>query len=115
MDLAVRIQPRSRYPYSHNASTAIWLGVNFPHDKAIRMILWARNYYHELRYFALSDYVSPGTKRYDNDLFLGGSTRKALKLQLIPWLSKDFKKLKKVKSKQQLHELIRSKYPKSQS
>ncbi len=107
------IQPRGSLPYSHNASASIWVGMEFPYKKAISMILWSRNYYTDLHYLALSDYVSPYTSRYDKDLFIGGSTRKALKLDLAPWTPKDFKKLKRIKSLKKFHALIRSHYPKS--
>ena len=112
LKLIARVQPRGPFPYSHNSNTAVWLGVDFPHDKAIRMISWSRNYYRQLRYIALSDYVSSYTDRYDNDLFIGGSTRKALKLKLQPWTEKDFKRLKRVRNKKQLQALIRSRYAK---
>lgn len=111
LKLLARVQPRGPFPYSHNSSAAVWIGIDFPHDKAIRMILWSRNYYRQLRYLALSDYASSYTDRYDNDLFIGGSTKKALKLQLGPWTEKDFKALKRIKNKKKFHALIRSHYP----
>ena len=112
LKLLARIQPRGPFPYSHNSSTAVWIGLDFPHAKAIRMISRSRNYYRQLRYLALSDHASPYTDRYDNDLFIGGSTKKALKLELQPWTGRDFKRLKRVKSKKQFHALIRSRYAK---
>ncbi len=111
LGLPARVQPRGLLPYSHNASAAVWVGVNFPYDKAIRMLIWARNYYLELRYIAISDYVSPYTSRYDNDLFIGGSTSKALQLNLQPWRKADFKALKRIKSQKAFHAFIRSRYP----
>ena len=112
LKLIGRVQPRGSLPYSHNTSTAVWLGLDFPHKKAITMILWARNYYKQLRYIALSDHASPYTDRYDNDLFIGGSTKKALKLKLQAWTKKDFRGLKKLKTKKQFHAFIRSRYAK---
>ena len=112
LNLIRRVQPRGLLPYSHNSSTAVWIGVDFPYKKAITMILWSRNYYKQLRYLALSDYASSYTDRYDNDLFIGGSTKKALKLKLQPWTERDFRRLKRIKSKKQFHALIRSRYPK---
>ena len=112
LKLLARVQPRGPLPYSHNSSAAVWIGLDFPHDKAIRMISWSHNYYRQLRYLALSDHASPYTDRYDNNLFIGGSTKKALKLQLRPWTANDFKRLKRVKSKKRFHALIRSRYAK---
>lgn len=113
--LIARIQPRSGLPYSHNESAAAWVGIDFPYNKAIRMILLSRKYYKHLRYIALSDYVSSYTDRYDNDLFIGGSTRKALKLNLKAWTEKDFKYVKKIKSNKKFHAFIRARYSKDTS
>ncbi len=110
LKLNARIQPPSAMPYSDNASTAIWLGTEFPYDKAIQMIRWGHNYYKELRYIALSDLASPATERYDYDLFLGGATKKALKLKLKAWSPADFRKLYRAKNQARFHALIRSHY-----
>lgn len=110
LGLNARIQPRGALPYSHNASTAIWLGKNFPYDKAIQMIRWGHGYYKELRYIALSDRATPATDRYDYDLFLGGSTKKALHLNLKAWSPADFRKLYRAKSQAAFHALIRAHY-----
>ena len=110
--LSPRILPRGPFPYSDNKNTAIWVGIDFPYKQAVQMILWSRKYFKELRYFALSDYVSSYTDRYDKNLFIGGSTRKALKLKLVAWTKKDFAKLKKIKSQKAFHKMIRKRYPK---
>ena len=114
LNLYSRMQPPEASPYSDNALGAIWLGVDFPYDKAIKMILWSRNYFLELRYVALSDLVSSHTNIYDKDLYIGGSTRKALRIGLQPWTEKDFNYLKKITSKEQLHKFIRSHYRKNE-
>ena len=110
LQLATRVQSRPYYPYSDNAYTAIWIGVDFPHDKASQMILWSKNYYQQIRYLALSDFVTPRTNRFRQNLFIGGSTRKALQLSLKPWSKSDFRKLKKIQNKKDFHSLVRSKY-----
>ncbi len=112
LELHTRLQGRGALPYSDNDHTAVWVGVDFPFQKAVKLIGWSRNYYRELRYFALSDLVSPFTKRYDKDLFIGGATSKALELGLRAWTQRDFAKLGRVKTKAQFHRLIRSRYPK---
>ncbi len=113
LGLIPRMQPPDAAPYSDNALGAVWVGIDFPFDKAIKIILWARNYYLELRFFALSDMVSKNTNIYNQDLYLGGSTRKALRLNLLPWTERDFQQLKKVTSKEQFHNFIRNHYNKS--
>lgn len=112
LKIPVSIQPRDAMPYSGNASAAVWVGEEFPYDKAIQILKWARNYYRELRYLALSDYASPGRNSLRKELFIGGSTETAVeKLSLRAWTDADWRKLDSVNSQEAFHALIRAKYP----
>jgi hypothetical protein len=111
MKLRVRFEPPDEMPQSHLASASVWVGNQFPYDKAIDVISVARNYYKEMRYIALSE-KSPAkpVSSVHNELFLGGSTETALRWNLKAWTENDFKALKKVKSQDEFHALIRSHY-----
>jgi hypothetical protein len=112
LKIPVSIQPPDAMPYSGNASAAVWVGEEFPYDKAIQILKWARNYYKELRYLALSDYASPGRGSVRKELFIGGSTETAVeKLSLRAWTDADWRKLDSVNSQEAFHALIRAKYP----
>lgn len=112
LKIPVSIQPPDAMPYSGNASAAVWVGEEFPYDKAIQILKWARNYYKELRYLALAEYASPGRNSVRKELFIGGSTETAVeKLKLRAWTDADWRKLDSVNSQEAFHALIRAKYP----
>ncbi|MBX7058940.1 MAG: hypothetical protein K1X75_12810 [Leptospirales bacterium] len=112
LQLPAIILPPDDLPYSANASGAIWIGVEFPFDKAQQIIKWARNYYSELRYVALSDYSNPGAYRFQYELFIGGSTETAVRdLRLRAWTEADFRKLDQARNAEDFQSLIRSHYP----
>jgi len=99
-------------PYSDNANGSVWVGTDFPYEKVIELLKYVRSYYKELRYFALSDVLEEDSPKISsNALFLGARTEGAVKLKLKAWTSTDFEKLRKVKNKEEMHALIRSKYP----
>ena len=112
-NLKVKIGPRDPLPYSHNASAAVWVGIHFPHEKAIEAIRFAKRYYKELRYFALSDRHPDRREAFHYQLFIGGSTETALNMDLRAWTEEDFVKLETIKTKKKFHDLIRSKYERS--
>lgn len=106
------IQPYGEMPYSSNASAGVWIGTEFPVEIAIEIVSFSRKYYKDMRYFVLSDYKDPGAPRQiHHEMFVGGDTETALKLGLTAWTEKDFARLKSLKTKEEFHELIRSKYP----
>ena len=112
LDLPAEVQEADPLPYSDNASGAVWVGTKFPYEKAVKMVFWSRNYYTGLRYFALSDYVNPGTDRFDFDLYIGGATETAVtRLNLQAWDESDWQSLRRVGSQEEFHSLIRSRYP----
>ncbi len=112
-DLGIDVigEPVGPLPYSPNASTAVWLGINFPVDQVAEIIDISRTYYPELRYIALSDYgLEDPPAQVHSEMFIGGSTETALKLGLKAWTDADFKKLKTLKTKDEIFAMIRSKY-----
>ncbi len=112
LDIPAQIQDADPLPYSENASGAVWVGTGFPFDKAVKLIGWSRNYYTGLRYVALSDYVDRNTRRFDQDLYIGGSTETAVtRLNLTAWTESDWRALSRVGSQEAFHDLIRSRYP----
>lgn len=111
MDLPVSIEPAGPMPYSANSSAAVWIGKDFPVDQVGEVVDIGRTYYKELRYVAMSDYgIEDPPRQIHYDIMLGGSTETAMKLNLKAWSDADFKKLKAVKSKEELVALVRSKY-----
>lgn len=108
--IKVRIRARDAVPFSSNASAAVWIGINFPYQKAIDVILLARNYYKDLRYLALSNKQSNPPDVVHYQIFIGGSTETALLQGLKAWQNKDFKKLKSIKNEEEFRALIRAKY-----
>jgi len=105
-----RIRPRDPLPFSHNASGAVWVGVKFPFEKAKEIILLSRNYYKELKYFALSDKRPGVPESVHRTLYIGGSTSAALNMKLLAWSEEEFAQLKKIKTKEEFFQLIRSRY-----
>lgn len=110
LDLVVKIQPRSSLPYSSNASAAIWVGKNFPYDKAIKVIEISQRYYDDLRYVALSDYRQDPPSSVHEEIFIGGSTESALRLGLRAWTPEDFNALQGVSSSDELNAFIKARY-----
>lgn len=110
LDLVVKIQPRGALPYSANASAAIWIGKDFPFDKAIQVIEISQRYYDDLRYVALSDYRQNPPDSVHEEIFIGGSTESALRLGLRAWTPEDFNSLKQISSAEQLNEFIKARY-----
>ncbi|MEQ9365295.1 MAG: hypothetical protein RIF32_13700, partial [Leptospirales bacterium] len=109
LDVAGQIDAADPLPYSENASGAVWVGTRFPYDKAIKLIGWSRNYYSGLRYVALSDYVNRDTNRFDQDLYIGGSTETAVtRLRLRAWQEADWQALKRAGSQEEFHAIIRA-------
>ena len=104
------IAPIEPVPYSPNASAAVWVGIHFPYELAIKSIFYARNYYKEIKYFALSDKQGDPPDRIHYQIYIGGSTETALRAGLLAWTDADFKNLRKVRSQEQFHKFIRSKY-----
>ncbi len=99
-------------PYSENASAAVWVGTEFPYEQAVEAVLISKKYYPQLRYFALSDYrLAKAPLSVHRELYIGGSTDTAVRLKLSAWNDSDFASLKKIRSKEEFHSLIRSKYP----
>lgn len=112
LDIPARIQQADALPYSTNSSGAVWVGTQFPFEKAVKLIGWSHNYYLGLRYVALSDYVNQETSRYDEDLYIGGSTETAVtRLNLSAWQASDWQALGRVSNQEEFHSLIRSHYP----
>ncbi|MCR9141171.1 MAG: hypothetical protein NXI24_02895 [bacterium] len=112
LDIPAQIAEAEPLAYSANASGAVWVGTRFPYEKAIKLIGWSRNYYTGLRYVALSDYVNRSTSRFDQDLFIGGSTEKAvMKLNLRAWQDSDWRALSRAASQEDFHSIIRATYP----
>ncbi|MBI3394389.1 MAG: hypothetical protein HY042_00995 [Spirochaetia bacterium] len=113
MGVEVKVQPMSEMPYSSNGSAAVWVGTNFPFEKARDIIEVGRRYYTDLRYVALSDFRLRAPEQVHNELFVGGATETALfQLGLKAWDEKDFQKLKAVKTQKEFFQLICSHYPK---
>lgn len=112
LEIPAVILPPDDLPYSANASGAIWIGTEFPFERAQQIIQWARNYYTELRYVALSDYSNPSGARFRYELFIGGSTETAVeRLRLRAWTEADFRKLAQARDREAFDAVIRSKYP----
>ena len=109
LDIDISATGRDTTPYTHNEHTAIWIGKEFPYKLAQQIIIWSQRYYSELRYIALSNFITPNIKRYDKNIYIGGSTQKALSLQLEPWSKADFKRLLKAKSQEQFRSYIQEK------
>lgn len=112
-DLDVQAQIREDYPlpYSPSASGGVWVGTDFPYEKAIKLIGWARNYYTGLRYVALSDRVHADQRRFDQELFIGGATEAAVgRLQLQTWTDSDWRALFRASSETEFHDVIRARY-----
>ena len=111
LGLDVLVEPPGSLPYSSNASAAVWLGVNFPVDQLADVMDIGRTYYPDLRYVALSDYGldSPPAQVHD-EVYIGGSTETALKLGLKAWTDQDFRKLRTLKTKEEVAAFVRSKY-----
>lgn len=110
LDLVVKIQPRGALPYSSNGSTAIWIGKDFPFDKAIKVIDISQRYYDDLRYVALSDYRQSPPSAVHNEIFIGGSTESALRLGLLAWTPEDFNAIQSIGSSEELNEFIKARY-----
>ncbi|MBL8018357.1 MAG: hypothetical protein JNM27_01710 [Leptospirales bacterium] len=111
MDLPVSIEREGPLPYSANSSAAVWIGKNFPPDQVGEVVDIGRTYYKELRYVAMSDYgIEDPPRQVHYDVVLGGSTETAMKLGLKAWNDQDFKKLKTVRTREELEALVRSKY-----
>lgn len=131
IDLKAEVLPRTKLPYSPNASATVIVGVDFPFDKAVQSILIGTNYYDDLRYILLSSdrhiqreqsilnnlkewfkkyTLSRDEEKYRLKIHLGSSTDEALDLGLKAWKKEDLLKLKNVSSREELHTLIRSHY-----
>jgi len=110
LDVVVKIQPQSDLPYSPNASTAIWVGTEFPYDRAIEVIRIVQDYYSELRYVALSNHGWNPPSSIHQEIFVGGSTEAALRLKLKAWSRQDFEALAKVKSQEAFHQFITARH-----
>jgi hypothetical protein len=112
MPVKVSIAPPGPLPYSPNASASVWVGSDFPFQDAVNAIAISRKYYPQIRYVALSDYrLERAPQGIHRELYIGGSTDTAVRLDLKAWTDADFNQLKKVKNKDELHSLIRSRYP----
>ncbi len=113
LDVEVKIHPMLSVPYSSNGSAAIWVGVQFPFEKARDVIEISRKYYADLRYIALSDYrLENVPESVHRELFIGGETKAALDLNLQAWDEKHFQKLRTVKTAKEFYQLVCQKYPK---
>lgn len=110
LDVVVKIQPQSELPYSAHASTAIWVGTEFPYDRAIEVIGIALKYYEELRYVALSNHGWNPPASIHQEIFVGGSTEAALRLRLKAWSRQDFEALSKIKSQEAFHQFIAARH-----
>jgi len=112
MGLDTAIAPVGDLEFAANASTAVWIGREFPFEKAIEVITISKRYYSELRYIALSDYKLDPPDSAHYEIYVGGSTDTALRLGLKSWSDLDFKKLRAVQTREEYISLIESHYPK---
>lgn len=110
LGLPVSISPHGPLPYSKSASGALWVGTEFPFDKAIAVLKFCRNYYPEWRYISLSDYTNPGLDKLSRELYVGGSTERALCMGLQTWTDREKQKLYATRSQASFHKMIRAKY-----
>ena len=109
--LDTAISPPGDLEFSANASAAVWLGKEFPYEKAIEVLLITKRYYTELRYIALSDYELDPPDSAHFEIYVGGSTDTAVRLRLKAWSNEDFQKLRSVQSREEYVAMIESHYP----
>ena len=106
---------KRKNPYSDYAHTAVWIGKEFPYQKAIKMILWARNYYSQLRYIAFANDIKSLKKQDARYMYIGGKTKIAIQAGLKAWSNRDFRTLGKINSEKKFINFIQKKYNKGLS
>ncbi|MBU1143898.1 MAG: hypothetical protein KKH92_09705 [Firmicutes bacterium] len=90
---------------------AIWLGSNIPLTIAKPIILMAKKYNPELKYIHVSgdQNENPPTQVHD-EIFIGGATTAALRMNLGEFTDKDFRDLENSNTIEEFHHFIRLKY-----
>lgn len=111
LGLSADVDTGEELPFSSNASAAIWVGRDFPYEKAIQVILISREYYDDIRYIALSDYRLDPPDMVHREIYVGGSTASAVRLGLQAWDDDDFRSLESIKNRDDFVSLVKSKYP----
>lgn len=82
----------------------IWLGERVPFQRATEIISIAKRFYPHLKYIDISDTFAPD--EIHDQIYIGGATSTAIENNLKPLKEEDFEKLYRVKSTNELHEMI---------
>ena len=114
LDVPVEIQAPDPLPYASEEHAGIWIGARFPYEKAIEAIRFARYYYRDIRYLALSDYVTPQSDFHEFEMRIGTDTGQNLCLGLQAWTEADFEQLRGVANDAEFRSLIESHYAPSE-
>jgi hypothetical protein len=110
LDLPVTISPAEPMPYTHNSHAVLVVGHAFPYNKLAEILEFIRNYYTDLHYVKVTDPLDRRTLYTEHArLYVGASTDEAVKAGLIPWTTADFEELRRVKSQQEMIQLIKKK------
>ncbi len=109
--LKATVLPRADVPFSNNASGTVWIGEEFPYNKALEVIRISLNYYPELRYVAFMDMQKGDQSDRKRIIQIAAPTEEALAVGLTAFSPKDLSRLLEVKSEDAFKAAILSRYP----
>ena len=94
---------------------AIWLGVNVPFEISKQIIIEAKKFYKHLKYIHISGDLNDASPSFVYEqIFIGGATSTAKEYGLLPILADGFAKIEHTTYKEELFNIIRNYYPKSE-
>lgn len=110
LDLPVTVEPRGSMPFTHNSHAVLIVGHAFPYKKLAEILEFVHNYYTDLHYVKVTDPLDRRTLYTEHArLYIGASTDEAVQAGLTPWTPADFEELRRVKSQQEMIQLIKRK------
>ncbi|EHQ06997.1 hypothetical protein [Leptonema illini] len=110
MDLPITVAPAGSMPFTHNSHAVLIVGHAFPYEKLAEILEFVRNYYTDLHYVRVTDPLNRRTLYTEHArLYVGASTDEAVQAGLTPWTPADFEELRRVKSQQEMIQLIKRK------
>ena len=110
LELPVTIANQGSMPYTQNSHALLIVGNDFPFDKLVEILSYARNYYTDLHYVKVTDPADSRSLYTDHArLYIGAPSDEAVAARLTPWTDADFNQLRAVKSQNEMITLIRAK------
>lgn len=110
LELPVLLEPAGSMPFTHNSHAVLIVGHAFPYAKLAEILEFVRNYYTDLHYVRVTDPLNRRTLYTEHArLYVGASTDEAVQAGLTPWTPADFEELRRVKSQQEMIQLIKQK------